>query len=143
MKDIANMKKGFTLVELLVVITIMSILIAAAAVNYQRTIKLSRDSKRKADIEQIRQALETFRSENNSYPNTGVDGGLTALVPDYISTLPTDPKAASYAYVAGGSGVVTTYSLCAALENDPSQTLAGCGSASCGSESCNYEKTNP
>lgn len=137
------MKKAFTLIELLVVITIMSILIAAAAVNYQKTVQLSRDSKRKADIEQIRQALETYRSENNSYPNTGTNAGLTALVPDYIGAIPTDPKSGGYTYVAGAAGVVINYSLCAALENDPQTPLTNCASRTCGSVSCNYEKNNP
>ena len=136
-------RRGFTLIELLVVITIMAILIGVAAVNYQRTVKLGRDTKRKTDLEQLRQALETYRSENGTYPNTGLTGGLNALTPDYIAELPTDPKGGTYAYVAANSGTVLTYSLCSSLEIDPNQTLTNCGSASCGTEACNYEKTNP
>ncbi|MEI6690651.1 MAG: prepilin-type N-terminal cleavage/methylation domain-containing protein [bacterium] len=137
------MKKAFSLIELLVVIAIMSILIGVAAVNYRKTIQLGRDSRRKADLEQIRQALETYRSANSSYPNTGTNAGLTALIPNYITVLPTDPQSGTYAYVAANSGTISTYSLCSSLEIDPAQTLSKCGSASCGSKACNYEKTNP
>jgi prepilin-type N-terminal cleavage/methylation domain-containing protein len=62
--------KGFTLIELLVVIAIIGILITVGAVSYQRAVRLSRDSKRKTDLEQIRQALETYRSEEGVYPDT-------------------------------------------------------------------------
>ena len=138
-----NLKAGFTLIELLVVITIMAILIGVAAVSYRKTIQLGRDSKRKADIEEIRQALETYRSEKGHYPNTGLEGGLSALAPSYISAIPTDPKSGNYAYVAGSNGTVLTYSLCSSLEIDPVQTLVNCGAADCGSTACNYEKPNP
>ena len=104
-------KRGFTLIELLVVISIIGILVAVGIVSYTRTVKLSRDAKRKTDIEQIRQALETDRSENLSYP-TGQQyaGGATpVLSPTYITTVPTDPQGHSYTYTQTSS---TTYNLC-------------------------------
>lgn len=109
------MKKGFTLIELLVVIAIIGILIAVGSISYTRAVQLSRDSRRKTDLEQIRQALETYRSENYSYPATG---SLSVLEPDYISDIPTDPKegTASYTYTYT-RGSTTTYTLCAELEN--------------------------
>lgn len=109
------MKKGFTLIELLVVIAIISILIAVGSISYTRAVQLSRDSRRKTDLEQIRQALETYRSENYSYPATG---SLSALEPNYITDIPTDPKqgTGSYTYTYTRSST-TTYTLCAELEN--------------------------
>jgi len=108
-------KKGFTLIELLVVISIIGILIAVGVTSYQKSVKLSRDSKRKADIEQIRQALETYRSVNGAYP-----AAESSLVPDYIRELPTDPKDRVYTYTYLTD---TTYTLCADLElDDPDLT---------------------
>jgi len=106
------LKKGFTLIELLVVISIIGILLAVGAVSYQKSVKLSRDSKRKADLEQLRQALETYRSEVGSYPataswSTSLTGG------DYIASIPSDPKSGSYTYTKGAGA---TYTLCASLE---------------------------
>ena len=105
-------KLGFTLIELLVVIAIIGILIAVSTSSYITTLKQSRDAKRKTDLEQIRQALETYRSEIGHYPPT-----KEVLVSDYITTLPTDPKedgtTYTYTYSPAGSPL-TTYELCAA-----------------------------
>lgn len=118
-------RRGFTLIELLVVIAIIGILIAVGSISYTRAVQLSRDSRRKTDLEQIRQALETYRSENYSYPS---DGNLDSLVPDFITTIPTDPKSGTpgfeYTYDQLSA---TTYSLCAELENyttDPTYCVA-------------------
>ncbi len=83
-------KPAFTLIELMVVISIIGILVAIGVVSYRKTYQLSRDSRRKADLAQIRQALETYRSENGTYPSTS--NWKTAISPEYITTIPTDPK---------------------------------------------------
>lgn len=111
--DAKSKTKGFTLIELLVVISIIGILIAVGVTSYQKAVKLSRDSKRKTDLEQIRQALETQRSEKGSYPSAG--NWTTDLVTyGYLSSIPKDPKTnADYTYTFTSS---TKYSLCATLE---------------------------
>lgn len=122
-------KQGFTLIELLVVISIIGILVAVGVTSYQRASQLSRDAKRKTDLEQLRQALETFRSENGSYPSVA-QGGLDALDPDYITIVPTDPRDGVYTYTPSGSPPIT-YTLCASLEQIESPTT------------CNYTVTQP
>ncbi|MEI8232799.1 MAG: prepilin-type N-terminal cleavage/methylation domain-containing protein [bacterium] len=125
-------KKGFTLIELLVVIAIIGILITVGSVSYIRAMELSRDSKRKTDLEQIRQALETYRSEIGTYPAS--KDLKDSLVSNYITTLPTDPKPpATYAYTPN---TTTTYTLCATLEIPPS-AASGCALPG------NYKVTNP
>lgn len=119
------LKVGFTLIELLVVIAIIGILIAVGSVSYTRAVQLSRDSRRKTDLEQIRQALETYRSENATYPATG---SLSSLEPDYITNVPSDPKegTGSYTYTYTRN-TTTTYTICAELENyttDPTYCVA-------------------
>ncbi len=100
------------MVELLVVATIISMLAAVGSVSYNALGKQSRDSKRKADLEQIRSALEMYRSDNSYYPDT-----LPALT-SYIPRTPSDPRTTnSYAYCPTGSpGSMTSYSLCSTLE---------------------------
>lgn len=114
-------KKGFTLIELLVVIAIIGILIAVGAVSYLTAQKQSRDSRRKADLEQVRQALETYRSEIGHYPTTA-GGGTGALDPDYITLVPADPGSAAspYVYTPAGGTTPITYSLCATIEHPTS-----------------------
>lgn len=106
------LKRGFTLIELLVVITIISILVTVGSVSYQRAVRLSRDSKRKTDLEQIRQALETYRSENGVYPAS--DSWQDTLEAGYVTVIPSDPTN-PYTYTVGGDS--TTYNLCATLES--------------------------
>ncbi len=132
-------RRGFTLIELLVVISIIGILVAVGVVSYTRAIQISRDAKRKTDLEQIRQALETYRSEIGAYPATS--GWQTALSPTYITTMPTDPKGGSYDYKTT-STPATTYIVCASLELGGTTTLPACSGLSCGGV-CNYDVTNP
>ena len=137
------MKKsqGFTLIEILVVVTIIVLLTASAVVTYSIFFKQARDAKRKTDLEQVRAALEMYRSNNDTYPvglSWAILSSLTSPV-IYIQSLPSDPKNPTYSYYYSGDG--DTYTLCAALELD---TSGACGGASCGSGiTCNYQLTSP
>lgn len=112
------MKKGFTLIEILVVITIMGILTALGSVSYINSLKSTRDTRRKSDLEQIRQALESYRSDSStsSYPNHTLANTIpTSMAPTYINPIPTDPTTgADYEYTRL---TTTTYKLCTNLEN--------------------------
>ena len=72
-------RRGFTIVELIITITIMGILLTLAVVNVNSTQMKSRDDERKADIEAIATALESFYSIGidestilGRYPATGL-----------------------------------------------------------------------
>ncbi|MFH2085835.1 MAG: prepilin-type N-terminal cleavage/methylation domain-containing protein [bacterium] len=126
------MKKiGFSLIELLVVIAIAAILIAIGTASYITAQKQVRDTKRKVGLSEIRQALETYRSEHGTYPNN-----LTLLTPDYITSIPTDPKSGTYYYLPDGQ--LINYQLCATLEITPSPQIVGCASVT-----YNYQVINP
>lgn len=130
-------KAGFTLIELLVAMTIIAVLLGISLVSYQGTKKSSRDGKRKADLEQIRSALEMCRTDAGSYPLGSLSSGsdITCDGRVYI-TIPNDPLAdRNYIY----TGTESNYTLCAALESGGS-SVTGCGS--CVVE-CNYKVTNP
>lgn len=131
------MKKSFTLIEILVVVTIIVLLTAAAVVSYSVFLKQSRDARRKVDLEQLRAALEIYRSDNNSaYPAGDVYGtALSELVVPitYIQKLPADPKDPTYTYFYSGS--VSDYTLAAYLENGGTTCIT---SPTCGSYGCNY-----
>ena len=95
-------KNGFTLIESLVVITMMMVVIAIVSVSYSSASKKNRDNRRIADLERIRTALELFRQEDlgGSYPpvSSGQASGLDTG--GYIDAWPIGPK---------GSGVGDTY----------------------------------
>lgn len=123
------MKKGFTLIELLVVTTIIVLLTATAVVTYTAFLKQSRDAKRKTDLEQIRAALEMYRSNNNTYPTTGLSQLTAPTI--YIQSVPTDPKNPTYTYYY--SGTASDYTLGSYLEGGVTTCVAG----QCGGN-CNY-----
>lgn len=106
-------KRGFTLIELMIVITIISLVAAfGLAANYRTAQKTARDGRRKSDLEQVRSALEMYRTDTESYPGGGYSGLGGVLVPDYLNPLPLDPKNSDpYIYTYSGGG--NSYSLCA------------------------------
>lgn len=103
------MKKGFTLLEVLVAATIVLVLTAVGITSYSSVSKRSRDARRASDVEQIRQALEMYRSDFGYYPaiNPGAFntvqnlGGL--LVPTYMAAIPNDPRSFTYQFQANNS----------------------------------------
>ena len=133
--------KGFTMVELMVVMTIMMVLTAIGVVSYQQASIKSRDSRRAADLEKIRIALELYRQEvGGTYPaNSTVMTSL--LVPKYIQMMPSDPKAdRNYQFInlLNGYG----YALLAGMESLGSTTTTDV-TQNCGALTCNYEVKNP
>ncbi len=131
---------GFTLIELLVTMTIVAVLLSIALVSYQGARKSARDGKRKADLEQIRSALEMCRSDTGVYPDT-IYSNITCGTPakTYLSGTPKDPSTGSNYYYLGATN---TYTLCAYLEIGGVD--GSCGTASCGpGKTCNYIVKNP
>lgn len=116
---------GFTLVELIVAVSILAILTAAGLGVYSSVRKDYRDSTRLSHLSQIKQALELYRSANRYYPEN-----RTVLVPTYIAKLPTDPLSnTDYGYIPAGctSGQCSSFILCATKEGNKSFDFpAGC-----------------
>lgn len=100
-------RKGFTIVELLIVIVVIGILAAITIIAYNGIQTRARDAKRTADISSIQKAVELYKADNGFYPQPGNDDAgydLSALAPflvsKYIASIPSDPKAGvGYGYV--------------------------------------------
>lgn len=67
-KIFKNKKRGFTIIEILVVIFIIAILSSLAIISFDTTRKNNRDSKRLSDIAQLKLALENYRLFEGGYP---------------------------------------------------------------------------
>lgn len=116
-------KYGFTLVEILVVSTIIMILAGIGLVSYSALSRQSRNSRRIADLQNLRSALEFYRSDNDTYPLTA---NLEDLVrQDYLNLLPIDPQSEEIYPYCSDDG--SQYSLCTNLEGVES-TVACCNS---------------
>lgn len=120
----ATHARGFTLIEVLVVVAILGIL---AAIVVPRILDRPDEAKRvaaKTDIGAIVQALKLYRLDNGFYPST--DQGLAALVQrpgtdpkpanwkagGYLERLPKDPWGSDYQYLQPGvRGEIDVFSL--------------------------------
>ncbi|MDD2934998.1 MAG: type II secretion system protein [Candidatus Pacebacteria bacterium] len=73
LKKIKN-NSGFTLIEILFVIGIISLLSSVILTNMHDARKMGRDAKRLIDMKEIQKALEFYYDENGRYPSSDVDG---------------------------------------------------------------------
>lgn len=96
-------KSGFTLLEILVTISIIVLILSLSIVSYNQVFITSRDSTRKSDIQIISNALEQYNSNKGSYPNS------TANLSPYLNPVPKDPKTkGSYIYIASPSACLVS-----------------------------------
>lgn len=96
---------GFTLLELLVVISIIAILYAIGLVTFGNVLKSSRDAKRQSDLKFIQSALEEYYADQIYYPiATSVVPGQPLIfstgvnTKTYINQIPADPKSPTQDY---------------------------------------------
>lgn len=154
-------QNGFTLLEVLVSATIIAVLTTIGLVSFSSVNKRSRDVKRKSDMEQIRSALEMYRSDNSTfpgeYPHVGTasfttTSGLEATLVTtggFMPAIPADPDSDNSYYIRtfATSGQYTSYCICAHLET----LAAGTYQSTCTSlvanaslpSTCNYAQKNP
>lgn len=109
-----NRYRGFTLIEVLVVIVIIGILFSVVALNLEGTTDDARVKAAGQDVHTLEQALDIYKLQNGFYPST--EQGLEALAqrpgghPEprswktggYIKQLPSDPWGSEYQYLNPG-----------------------------------------
>lgn len=153
-----NRKNGFTLVELLVVMAILSLLATVGFGQYRTSQKKARDAQRKADLDNIGRVVEMYYNDNASYP-VGDDGLISVdgvsidwgnqLIKEYddqsvvyMKSLPVDPADNQhYCYQSDG----TYYRVFTSLENDNDSDISGIYSCTYQgeTESYNYGIASP
>ena len=146
------MNKGFTLLELLVVVAVIGMLAALSLPNFMAARERARDSQKKSDLVQIQKSLELYRQDQAlpAYPaalpavgtcwSSGGSGTPCPAGNVYMNKIPgTAANPYYYSYVAA----TLSYTLQACLENsaDPSG-LACLGGYACTSNKC-YIVTQP
>lgn len=100
-----NKNRGFTLIELVIVIAIIGVIAAAvlSAINPFENQKISRDTVRVSSLTSLAQALELYFSENKSYPENiagTTPGSVSAALLKYNSRLTlNDSSNCEYRYV--------------------------------------------
>jgi prepilin-type N-terminal cleavage/methylation domain-containing protein len=159
--------KGFTLVELLVVMAIISVLATVIISGFRSSQMRGRDGVRKSDLKQIANSLELFYSDYGRYPaaskgeiaacpfdsvsktgtacsfgKTGSSSEFTDGKTIYFKALPKDPVSAQdYVYVVNST--YTKFQLFAKLENSKDKNIMPGITTTCGSALiCNYSATS-
>ena len=68
MKKLVKLSKGFTLVELLIVVSIIGILASMIITNVTSSRSKADDAKRKSDLNQLKTAMQLYYGDNQGYP---------------------------------------------------------------------------
>jgi general secretion pathway protein G len=84
-----TLRAGFTLIELMIVITIIFILIGIAAARYDRSVQRAREATLKTDLTVMRQAIDNYTLDKEAAPQSLED--LVNPQAPYLREVPLDP----------------------------------------------------
>lgn len=144
------MKRGFTLVELLMVIAIMGILTLITASQFVTAKKKANDVSRKADLNGVSKALQMYFTDYGVMPDASIDGKIIIngysidwggeFVDGgyvYMKVMPRENKSSQAPYCYKTDSTKKKYALFAQLEN-LSDSECGANSYNCGNQNKKY-----
>jgi len=118
MKTPLAAQRGFTLIEMMVVVAIIAILVALLAPNFIRARAQAQTAACEANLKEIATALELYQTDHDAYPvasNQSIDGNTSDPLTPYLRQVPVDP--------AAGRGSFYSYSVRTAAGGSTSYTI--------------------
>ncbi len=125
---------GFTLVEVLITVSLIAILSVIAGLSYRGQVKKANDSKRKKDLSSLKIVLEDYYSDKGCYPAEVEFPECGESFMPYLNQMPCEPGGKdSYIYVPEEASCPQYYRFFTQLQNDedPAIVKVGCSSG-CG-----------
>ena len=160
MRLVNKINKGFTLVELLVVMAILGVLVTLVASGFRTAQMRGRDAQRKSDLKQLANSLELLYSDYNEYPaaisnqigacpfvsgaGTACAWGVSEMTDNktvYFKEVPADPSRFQVYFYRVPDTAQQKFQLFARLENSQDADIITTP-YSCGDELCNFAITS-
>jgi general secretion pathway protein G len=87
MRQLARSTRGFTLIEVLIVVTLIIVLASVGMATYQNSVRRAREAVLREDLFRMRDAIDQYYADKNKYPQS-----LQDLVSSgYLREIPKDP----------------------------------------------------
>jgi general secretion pathway protein G len=125
-------ERGFTLIEMMIVVAIIAILVAILVPNFMRARAQAQTAACEANLKEIATALELYQTDHQAYPDAQALTNVTNTDPNlgpYLRQTPIDPvdPSGNYQYVTTGYNTGdATYTIVCPGSHDPA-TLASIG----------------
>ena len=129
-------ERGFTLIEMMIVVAIIAILVAILVPNFMRARAQAQTAACEANLKEIATALELYQTDHEQYPNVTAATNVTNAEPNigpYLRQTPIDPVApgGNYTYQVSNPGSGTAaYTITCPGSHDPATLTAIGGTAS-------------
>ncbi|HEY9085234.1 MAG TPA: type II secretion system protein [Candidatus Tyrphobacter sp.] len=121
-------ERGFTLIEMMIVVAIIAILVTILVPNFMRARAQAQTAACEGNLKEIATALELYQTDHDAYPQSGnVDASNTDLQP-YLQQTPVDPAAGPgkpYTFVVSNDGTGSpSYTITCPGTHDPATLQA-------------------
>ncbi|MBV8639363.1 MAG: prepilin-type N-terminal cleavage/methylation domain-containing protein [Candidatus Eremiobacteraeota bacterium] len=123
-------ERGFTLIEMMIVVAIIAILVAILVPNFMKARAQAQTAACEANLKEIATALELYQTDHQQYPNVTAATNVTSTEPNigpYLRQTPIDPVAPSgnYTYqVTNPDTGTASYTITCPGSHDPATLTA-------------------
>jgi type II secretion system protein G len=116
-------QRGFTLIEMMIVVAIIAILAGILVPNFVRARAQAQTAACEANLKEIATALELYETDNDKYPSSNTLNASDTDLQPYLKQIPVDPAAGPSVYytytVTNGATSTAAYTIVCPGSHDP------------------------